>query len=236
MDKRLIVRNMKAALKLPVYEHLLKKMNVPQDGVYILLDDGEYPAYFNPRYKKALYMNIRIGGIEEISPQHVLDIMHHPDCEHFVWMSPTVANGDEFYAAWAFAHELQHLIQDVSHPELSKVTTFLRYALPIVKKNARLTQLDLPAELDAEIKAKELTISLFGFESYQAFVSSETRGDANASDYYKHLQTLEASWPGLKEATLLLLRSSKNAYIAQQNILNEKGNNFDFDLERLCSR
>lgn len=227
---------MKAASILPLYERLLEKMDVPQNGVYILLDDGEYPAYFNPRYKQAFYMNIRVGGIEEMSSQHILDIMHKPDCEHFVWISPTVANGSEFYATWAFAHELQHVVQDVSHPELSKVATFLRYALPAVKTNARLTQLDLPAELDAEIKAKELTISLLGLESYQAFVNNETRSDANASDYHKHLQTIELSWPGLKAATLLLLCGSKDVYIAQQKRFNKKGENFDFDIEQLCSR
>jgi hypothetical protein len=227
---------MKAASKLPFYGRLLEKMDVPQNGVYILLDDGEYPAYFNPRYKQAFYMNIRIGGIEEMSPEHILDIMHKPDCEHFVWISPTVANGNEFYAAWAFAHELQHVVQDVSHPELSKVATFLRYAHPAVKANARLTQLDLPAELDAEIKAKELTISLLGLKSYQVFVSNETRNDANASDYHKQLQALEMSWPGLKAATLFLLCGSKDAYIAQQKLLNEKSKNFDFDIEQLCSQ
>lgn len=236
MDKRIIVRNIKAASKLLLYERLLEKMGVPQDGVYILLDDGEDPAYSNPRYKQAFYMNIRIGGIEEMSPQHILDIMHKPDCEHFVWISPTVANGNEFYAAWAFAHELQHVVQDVSHPELSKVATFLRYALPAVKINARLTQLDLPAELDAEIKAKEFTISLLGLEAYQAFVSNETSSDAKASDYHTRLQTLEMSWPGLKAATLFLLCGSKDALIEQQKLLNEKGEKFDFDIEQLCMR
>src|SRR5574340_312591 len=171
MDKRFIVRNTKAASILPLYERLLGKLDVPQNGVYILLDDGEHPAYYNPCYKRALYMNIRIGGIEEMSPPHILDIMRRPDCEHFVWISPTIANGNEFYASWVFVHELQHVIQDVSYPELAKVGTFLRYALPAI--NSRLNQLDFPAELDAEIKAKELTISLLGLESYRAFESSE---------------------------------------------------------------
>ena len=178
-------------------------------------------------------MNIRIGGIEEMSPQHILDIMHKPDCKHFVWISPTVANGNEFYAAWAFVHELQHVIQDISYPELAKVATFLSYALPSIKTNTQLTQLDFPAELDAEIKAKELTISLLGLESYRAFESSEIL-HGNAGDYYKKLEALAMSWPGFKEATLLLLCSSKDAFNDQQKRLNEKGKKYDFDIERLC--
>lgn len=233
MDKRFILRNMEAASKLPLYERLLEKMAVPQNGVYILLDDGEYPTYFNPRYKRAFYMNIRIGGIEEMSPQHILGIMDKPDCEHFVWISPSLANGNEFYATWVLAHELQHIIQDFSHPELAKVGTFLRYALPAIKTDARLNQLDFPAELDAEIKAKEMAISLLGLESYHAFVSNEIL-DNNATDYYKKLQILEISRPSYKETTLLLLCRSKDAFIDQQKRLNEKGKNFDFDIERLC--
>lgn len=226
---------MEAASKLPLYECLLDKMGVPQNGVYILLDDGEYPTYFNPRYKQALYMNIHIGGIEEMSPKHILDIIHKPDCEHFVWISPSVANGNEFYATWAFAHELQHVIQDVSHPELAKVGTFLRYSLPAIKTSGRLNQLDLPAELDAEIKAKEMTVSLLGLESYRAFVGNEENVQDNAADYYKKLETLEISWCGFKEATLSVLCGSKDAFLDQQKRLNEKGKSFDFDIERLCA-
>ncbi|MDD1758508.1 MAG: hypothetical protein LUQ22_07250 [Methanotrichaceae archaeon] len=233
MDKRFILRNMGTASKLPLYERLLAKMAVPRNGVYILLDDGEYPNYFNPRYKRALYMNIRVGGLEEMSPQHILDIMGKPDCEHFVWISPSVLNGNEFYATWVLAHELQHVIQDSNHPELAKVGTFLRYALPAMKTDAQLNQLDFPGELDAELKAKEMAISLLGVESYRAFVSNEVLHN-NANDYYKKLEILEISRPSYKEATLLLICSSKDAFIDQQKRLNEKGKNFDFDIERLC--
>ena len=92
---------------------------------------------------------------------------------------------------------------------------------------------DFPAEIDAEIKAKEMAISLLGLESYHAFVSNEILHN-NATDYYKKLQILEISRPSYKEATLLLICSSKDAFIDQQKRLNKKGNNFDFDIERLC--
>ena len=233
MDKRFILRNMSAVSKLPLYERLLVKMAVPQNGVYILLDDGEYPTYFNPCYKRALYMNIRIGGLEEMSPQHILDIMGKLDCEHFVWISPSVLNGNEFYAIWVLAHELQHVIQDSNHPELAKVGTFLSYALPAMKPDTQLDQLDFPAELDAELKAKEMAISLLGVESYRAFVNNEVLHN-NANDYYKKLEILESSRPSYKEGTRLLLCSLKDEFVDQQKRLNEKGKNFDFDIEQLC--
>jgi len=221
---------------MPIYERVLKTMNVPKSGVFILLDDGENPAYGNPRYSRAFYMNIRIGGIEEMSPDHVLEIIRKPDCKYFLWISPSVFNGSEFYAAWVFAHELQHLIQDINYPELAKVGTFLYYAHPAIKSGAQLTQLDLPAELDAEIKAKQITISLFGLESYQAFIKKEQilHGDSKI-EYHKKLQRLESAYSGYRQETLLLLCGSMDQLIGEQKRLNSKGRNFDFDIAQLCA-
>jgi hypothetical protein len=209
-------------------------MSVPKKGVCILLDDGEYPTpSYIPRYSKALYMNIRIGGIEEMSPEHILKIMEKSDCEYFIWISPSVTNGDPFYAAWVLAHEAQHLIQDITYPELAKVGTFLRRAYPAVRTDIELNQLDLPGELDCEIKAKEITTFLFGIVSYENFVSKEKK--SHAVNYYKKLNELEIKQPDFREQTLLLLCRWKEQFIEQQKIFNQQSNNFDFDIVKLCS-
>jgi hypothetical protein len=236
MDNRFTIRNSNASGLLPVYERIVETMSVPKEGVYILLDDGEYPTpSYSPRYSKAFYMNIRIGGIEEMSPEHILKIMEKSDCEHFIWISPSATNGDPFYAAWVLAHEVQHLIQDIRYPELAKVGTFLRRAYPAVRTDIELNQLDFPGELDCEIKAKEITTFLFGIESYENFVAKEgkMRGDITVK-YYKKLNELEMTQSGYREQTLLLLCRWKAQFIEQQKILNQQSNRFDFDIMKLC--
>src|SRR5262249_534595 len=95
MDNRLIFYNQPPKTKYKLIEQINSIMNIPNTGVYIVFDNDEFPNYINKRFRRAFYMNIKKGGIEELSPIHILEIMNKADCEHFVWVSKSVGEDED---------------------------------------------------------------------------------------------------------------------------------------------
>ena len=135
-------------------------MGMDVEGLFVVFDDYDYTGYINRLYTNnlAFHMNIETGGIEEMSPTHILEIMENPDCRYFIWICRTVPKTDDMEFSWIYSHELQHMAQDIKYPHISSLTCFL--SLTYGRIRPYVMAIDIPAELDAELKAVEIIDAL----------------------------------------------------------------------------
>ena len=101
---------------------LISYFNIPAKGVAIVIDNKCYENSCNPgwRYLKGIHMNIKDGGIEEISPNPLLEIMKSKKYSQLIWISGDISQGKDIEFIWGLAHELRHLEQDLITVVLSK--------------------------------------------------------------------------------------------------------------------
>lgn len=203
------------------------ELGASTDGLFVVLESDSCEGY--PRYRvPAFHMSIKIGGVEDRSPPHMLDLMRDPACDNIVWLSRQVCDSNPIRFTWIYAHELQHLVQCASDPILSEVGGFLELNLRRILPEAKFA-IDLPAELDAEMCARRVVCKLFGDQACQDYIESERRSPKGA-DYYDRFARLEPMWGGdLKAETQRFIRQSETAvrreYEADYNL------QFGFDLD-----
>ena len=195
---------------------LIKKLilyfNIPAKGVAIVIDNKCYENSCNPgwRCSKAIYMNIKDGGIEEISPNPLLEIMHSKKYSHLVWISGDVSKSEEIECIWTLAHELQHLKQDLTSIILSKAGNFLASTLGDIEIDEQKIDLIIPTELDAELAAWRATRNIFGNEIANPYVLNNSKSGERKKSY----QFLLSYDPGKKYDvignTIRLLKKYQN--------------------------
>jgi len=164
---------------------LISYFNVPAKGVAIVIDNKCYENSYNPRWRcsKAVYMNIKDGGIEEISPNPLLEIMHSKKYSHLVWISGDVSKSEEIECIWTLAHELQHLKQDLTSIILSKAGNFLSNTLGNIETDEQKIDLLVPTELDAELIAWRVTRNIFGNEIANSYILNNSKSGERKKSY-----------------------------------------------------
>jgi len=156
---------------------LISYFNIPAKGVAIVIDSRCYENSYNPRWRcsKASYMNIKDGGIEEMSPSSLLEIMQSKKYSHLVWISVDVSKSKDIEFIWTLAHELQHLKQDFISTILSKAGNFLSNTLGNIEIDEQKIDLTVPTELDAELVAWRITRIFFGNKITDLYVLSNSK-------------------------------------------------------------
>jgi len=164
---------------------LISYFNIPAKGVAIVIDNKCYENSYNPTWRcaKATYMNIKDGGIEEISPEPLLKIMKSKKYSHLIWVSGDVSKSEEIECIWTLAHELQHLKQDLTSLILSKAGTFLRNTLGNIKIDEQKVDLIIPTELDAELAAWCATRIFFGNKTADLYVSNNSKSGERSESF-----------------------------------------------------
>ena len=164
---------------------LISYFNIPAKGVAIVIDNKCYENSYNPkwRYAKAIYMNIKHGGIEEISPEPLLKIMKSKKYSHLIWVSGDVYKGKDIEFIWTLAHELKHLKQDLISTILSKAGNFLRNTLGNIEIDEQKIDLIIPTELDAELAAWRATRNIFGNEIANPYVLNNSKSGERKKSY-----------------------------------------------------
>jgi len=193
-----------------------------------VFDDSDYENSRMPRYwpHMAWHMNVATGGVESRSPEHMLEIMERPDCEHVIWLAERAALGDETVFVWVFAHELQHMNQCCAHPELSFSMELVRAVLK--KKMGEIFAYEIPAELDAEYIAYGELSRLLGEGAFEKKVESESAEYELAEPYYTGLVAQFESYRGdWAERTRALICESRQLLSATE--LAKLGDGVDFD-------
>jgi len=129
-------------------EKLLLEYSIPKKGVVIILDNEDYVDYFNPIWRnQGLHLSIRLGGIEEMSPEYLLKIMESNKYSNLVWISKRINTGDAIKFVWVASHEFQHLKQDaISH----NLSVWARYNPPFTPWFLRRNEILIPVSTGAD--------------------------------------------------------------------------------------
>jgi hypothetical protein len=146
-------------------EKLIDLFSIPSKGVVIILDSDDYVKYPNPIWmNQGLHLNIRMGGIEEMSPEYLLEIMESRKYSHLIWLSKRICGSDLLRFVWVASHEFQHYRQNIISHELSVANTFLYNVLGDTKLeiDEPRVAMTIPSEFDAELSAFKTITELFG--------------------------------------------------------------------------
>ncbi|MHA1366243.1 MAG: hypothetical protein ACTSP5_07515 [Candidatus Heimdallarchaeota archaeon] len=164
---------------------LISYFNIPAKGVAIVIDNECYENSYNPRWRcsKATYMNIKDGGIEEMSPNSLLEIMQSSKYSHLVWISGDVSKRKDIEFIWTLAHELQHLKQDLISTILSKAGNFLPNTLGNIETDEQKIDLLVPTELDAELIAWRVTRNILGNKIANSYVLDNSKSGERKKSY-----------------------------------------------------
>jgi hypothetical protein len=199
--------------------------DIPAKGVVFVFEKEDYQECyydvwrFNPEWRKlANHLNIRVGGVEEISPEHLLKLMKSCKYANLVWICRKACETPEdIDFAWILAHELRHLEQDLSSRTLSKAGHFLQCAQPLFKAKELKAQVTIPTELDANLRAYRVTKEEFGSEDVKAYL----RNEFLANDRQELFETLERCHHGKRydvfRSTVALLRKYRSQLKEFQN-------------------
>jgi len=171
-----------------------KILDVDNAGLVTYFADEDFSKYPNNRYRDcAFYMNIKMGGIEEISPADIVCIMKDPNTIHFIWLS-NLWKRNEITFTWLFAHELKHLKQNITTPNINEKTEQLKklYEGSVCSKISQYNQYDLPVEKDADLTAKYVVEKLFPEKQVDDFFNWMI-SDGKRAKSFKHLQTVSGA-------------------------------------------
>ena len=141
---------------------------------------------------QGLHFNIKLGGIEEISPEPILDIMESGKYSNLIWISNRVCIGNPVTFVWVVSHEFQHFIQDQKCHIFSVANSFLYNNLshPSINIEEQKEALTVPYEFDAEIEAYKAVKKLFGNKQAEDYIR-----DPKTSDRLKRLHSHDFSKP-----------------------------------------
>jgi len=172
---------------------LIDLFSIPIRGVLIILDSDDYKKHPNPRWTyQGLHLNIKMGGIEEMSPEYLLEIMESRKYSNLIWLSKRICDANLIEFIWVASHEFQHFIQDQNCHILSVANAFLNDNLshPGIRIEEPKVPLTVPYEFDAEIEAYKTVKKLLGDKQAHDFIK-----DSKNYDRLKRLHNHDFSKP-----------------------------------------
>lgn len=222
---------------------ILSYFNIPPKGTVIVFEKDDYQDYINHAWRRvACHLNIKDGGTEEMSPEHLLRLMESKEYAHLIWLSKQACEEKEMRFTWILAHELRHLEQDLLSPTLSKAGHFLRIALGGIEiEEPKVVNL-IPTELDADMKARQIIQKLFGVEASDEYMKKESI-DGNHKESFQIVisQNPDKSYDVFGKTILLLRKYQHEFEELQKQRVNTHIAGFDinaicFELERIRNR
>ena len=154
-------------------DRIFTEFRIPEKSIAFILDKNDYLDCPNQLWRyQGIYMNIKLGGIEEISPDPLLEIMKSGNYSNLIWLSNRTCIGDVVTFVWVASHELQHFIQDKKCHSLFLANSFLynnllHQSIEIDEEKEALT---VPYEFDAEIEAYKVVKKLIGEKQADGFI------------------------------------------------------------------
>ena len=152
---------------------LINEFNTPPVGVAIIFDNEDYLDYPNEVWRnQGIHINIKEGGIEDMSPQHLYDIMDSLEYSNLIWISKRICIGDSIQFVWVVSHELQHYVQNSICNIISVSNHFLYECfrdrrMEIDEPREAVT---IPYEFDAELAARKMVIKILGNKKATNFI------------------------------------------------------------------
>jgi hypothetical protein len=152
-------------------DKLINMYSIPANGVLIILDSNDYKDYPNRIWtNQGLHLNIMKGGVEEMSPEYLLEIMESKRYTNLIWLSNRICCSGLTEFVWVASHEFQHFVQNTMSHRLSLANTFLYNVLGNIQIDEPKVAITIPHEFDAELSAFKTIIELFGRKEAEKFI------------------------------------------------------------------
>lgn len=204
---------------------------VPARGVAFVFDDKDYEYHLNPVWRnKGCHMNIKVGGIEQMSPGHLLEIMESRKYANLIWLSRSVCIGTDLEFAWLLSHELRHLEQDLLSCSISSAGYFLYLALGLINIEEPKLIVTVPYELDAELAAWRVSSKIFGGAAAANYID-HMASTGNLQESFKKLKSYDPyqCYDVVENTVNLLLKYKKQFQYLQQVSEDEIIKNFNIN-------
>ncbi len=161
-------------------DQILSCFEVPSLGVAIVFDNADYEDPSQFWINRAGHLNIKNGGLEYSSAEHLEEIMLSNNYKHLVWLSRGACAGQDLDFAWDFSHELRHLEQDLISFTLSEASYFLSNTLINIEIEEPKIITTIPGELDAELAAWRTICKIFGLEIADSYIQNKINSGIKA--------------------------------------------------------
>ena len=158
-------------------DELITDFRIPEKDIALIFDENDYANYPNPLWRnQGLHINMKLGGIEEWSPEPILNIMKSNRFSNLIWISNRICIRNLTAFVWVVSHEFQHFVQDEKCHILSVANSFLFNNLshPSINIEEPKEALTVPYEFDAEINAYKAVKKLLGSEQAEKFINDPT--------------------------------------------------------------
>lgn len=166
--------------KKELLENLLDEFSISQKGIVLVFDSNDYNEYPEGSIwrNQGIHMNVKIGGIEQMSPDPLLDIMHSHKYENIIWISNRVCSGDNLQFLWVVSHELQHYLQDRISYTLSNANAFLleAYLFDYIEIEEPKVDIDIPYDFDAELAAFKVVRKFYKNSEIETYLRNSDHG------------------------------------------------------------
>ncbi len=209
--------------------------NIPYTGVVIVLEKEDYQTYHNHVWRQtAVHLNIQVGGLEEMSPEHLLTLMRSQDYSNLIWLSKQACEARDICFAWILTHELRHLEQDLWSHTLSRAGRFLNCTLGRINMEEPQVQNAIPTELDANLCAWRVGRRVFGAEIVDTHVQNAPVGDNSKQSF----QILRSHDPDKAYDVFGCTKSLLQKYQSQFKELQKQSEDkfiATFDIDKACS-
>lgn len=158
-------------------DELIADFCIPEKDIALIFDENDYTDYPNPLWRnQGFHINMKLGGIEEWSPEPILNIMESDRFSNLIWISNRICIENRTTFVWVVSHEFQHFVQDEKCHILSVANSFLFSNLshPSINIEEPKVALTVPYEFDAEINAYKAVKKLLGSEQAEKFINDPT--------------------------------------------------------------
>ena len=206
--------------RLALIDEIRRIMRVPEIGVAFVLDEKGRLDYPDWKRGKACYFCVEDDEPDPYVPECLWEIYKTEQYHHIVWISKDVwADGTDEFFCWIIAHELQHLMQYLRNPMIPRTDNFLHDTLGSDRVEERFVNSDLPAEVDADIKAWTVLAELNGKKAADSYVAMKANSREADSKRYQDLQerTFNNGYNVESELPVLLRRYRDQLELVKQD-------------------
>lgn len=210
--------------RLDLAKKIQDNFKLPQSGVVIIFDDNDFENDINPVWRNpANYFDLRFGHVEEMSSEHILDVMKSKKYAHIIWLAKRTCNSNDMNFSWKLSHEFRHLEQSLISFELIEAGEILNNIFRRINKS----WIDVPTELDAQLCAWRVVSNTFSIESCRSFIQSKI--EFNNNHYKVLIKNNPNNPPDLIIETLNLLKKYKDEIKKFENEVENDEDYFNFD-------
>ncbi|MCK4558643.1 MAG: hypothetical protein KAV45_02595 [Calditrichia bacterium] len=234
-DTKFFYRNQLSEERIELLKKSMSLFEIPSKGLAFILESDDYSSYINETWRfPAQFIDIEHGGIEEMSPDHILELMESRQYRYLLWISRQICEGDPIKFVWILCHELRHMEQSQITFDLLIINNFLRLAFSfIISEPINFINI-IPTELDAQLRAWKSVIQIFNEKVATNFIEDKILSNDKSYEILKKY-TADDHFDVLNSILNFLIKykTDLNRYIAESDEEYIKNYDIDFWCEKI---